>query len=324
MANLTSLSQLESERGRAALGVLLLEAPLTRHLDQQSGFEEDATDFDWRPASASATLGGRGIGEGYTATAQVPEYKVVDSLAMVGDALTIDITHLADAQRNLRDIQAYIDKWLPRKVKAWARAFDVGLWTSSAADLIPGLDTIVDGATDLPGFTGVKAVLKASAAAYANDVSLDVTNKDNWPTLIRLLQDAMAQVPQCSGLHMNRRMYGLMQGVATDYHIRGEARDQFGRPVTAFDGIPMIPHLDGAIADNEPDATPTTPLTNTTSIWVSRFGEGSASLVTNSGFYWKDYEVLEATQNGQFVWEIRGKWKIEDSDAIRRVMHLKT
>lgn len=325
MSNLTSLSQIESERGRAALGILLLQAPLTRHLDQQSAFEEDATDFEWRPASATSTLGGRGIGEGYTASAHVPEDKETGSLNFVGDALRIDLSHLADAQRNLRDIHAYIDKWLPRKFKSWAREFDKGLWTSAGGgDLIPGIDTIVDGATDIPGHTGEKCAIKASAAAYANDVSLDLTDKDTWPVFVRLLQDAMAQVPDPTGLHMNRRLYGIMQGIATDYHIRGEARDQFGRPVTTFDGVPMIPHLEGAIASNEPDATPTTPLTNTTSLWVTRFAEGSASLVTNSGLYWKDFDVLEELQSGQFVWEFRAQWKIEDPDAIRRVMHLKT
>lgn len=323
MANLTSLSQLnDSERGRAALGILLSEAPMVQYVDRVSAFEEDATDFDYRPVDGDETVQVRALGAGYTPTATTPESKITGTLANHGSALTIDISHLSDAQRNLRDINAWLDKKLPREVKSWAKGYNNLLFNGlGTGGNIKGLAKIFDGTTDLPGFTGHKGTIDATDFAGSAD-SLDLTDSANWPGFIRLMHAAFAQVDDPTGIHMNREMYGIMQNIATEYHIKGESRDQFGKPVDTFNGIPMIRQLDGAIPNDEPDNAGT-PATECTSLYITGLAELKGAIVTNSGLYWKDFDVLEAINSGEFLWEIRSKWKFEEKNALIRVMKLK-
>jgi hypothetical protein len=326
MATLAALSNLNgSARGQAALAILLLRSKILRQLEQRSAFELDATKFQYQAVTGVGNLQSRAIGGGYTATAKTPPTPQNGQLAIYGDKITIDRTHLADAAAGLRDIDTWLEKEAAARVRDIGGKLDGVLMNDpGTGTTMKGLSKILDGVTDIPGFTGMKGVLDARTFGGSGnffDLTL-ATGAAQHDALIEGVAAALLKVPDATGISMNQALAGRFTTVARRAHMIGESRDLFGNPISTFNNVPINVVSDQAITNAEPDNAGT-PANNTTSLYIDRFGEGSTSLVTNEGLYYREWEELENIVSAQEEFEIRMAWKIEDPESILRVRNIK-
>jgi len=313
-----------SGRGRDALGIILEESPFLRFLDQCSAWELDATVFNFRPGTSIAmNTQVRALGGSYTAQdLNLPEL-VADSQKFHGGEVDIDVSYLADKNRNLRDFSAWFIKDLRVRIKQFAIAYESLLFNGTGlTHIIKGLKEIING-DDLPGFDGVTNLLNAQAVTGGSTKSCDLSVTTNYAKWIEWLYLALSKVKNPAGLIMNPTLFARMSTIAKRENMLGQSIDDFGNPIPNFNGIPMIQVLDTSILNNEPDDTPTTPLPSTTSLYIMSPKEQGLSLVSNSGLEWWDYDHLENKKSGKETFEIRGAWKIEDMYTIERIRNIK-
>lgn len=324
MATLRQLSNLNgSARGQAALGIILEQALIMRFLEQNSGFELDATTFDYLVVDGQDNLQTRAIGGSFARTAKTPPARLPGQLAIYGDGITIDRSHIADAERGLRDMDTWIEREASRRVRKVAKKLDTALMKDpGTGNTMKGLSVILNGTSDIPGFTGVKGVSNAQAYKSGSHKSLDLTDAANYPYFIEGLIKDLTKVDNPSGLVMNHSLFARMYTIARKEAILGESRDLFGRPVNTFNGVPMYAVDDTSIPNNEPDDT-ATPLTVTTSLYIMTPREMGLSIVTNEGLYYQEWEHLEEKESKGEMFELRMAWKIEDDRSVLRVRNLK-
>jgi hypothetical protein len=314
-----------SGRGRDALGIILEESPFLRWLNQNSGWEEDATDFDWLPEPIDEfSVENRAVGESYTGIDVTPGTRETDSLAIHGGSVDIDITHEADASRGLRDVPAWFTKELRNRMRSFAHGYESLLFNGDGqTNNIRGLINILDG-SDLTGYTGIKQLVNAAIAGAPGDKSLDISDTDNYSAWLELLMNQLSLVDNPTGILMNKEMYARFWTMARKEQMLGESRDLFGRPVPTFNGVPFVKLYDGTITNYEPDDTTyESAVLETTSIYIASPGEERVSLVSNSGLYWMDYNHVDNKESGREKFEIRAKWKIQKWNSILRIRNIK-
>lgn len=324
MANLAPLSDLgTSPRGREALGVLLQESPHLRFMEQNSAFELDATDFQVKPEDSTTNGQGRALGGSYNAANMVPGSPEAAALAFFGDAFDVDISHVADGNRGLRNVDVYLAKRWLAKFRAWARRYELKSFQGdpgvTATDMT-GYRTLLDG-TVLTGFTSFTGFHSAADDAGGANKSLDLSTDANDDLFIEAFDSWLAKVRDPRGVEVSPKLHARMTTIARRAHILGESRDLFGRPVSTFNGVPFVRLNPETITADEPNSDASA--TDTTSLYIQSPGEMKSSLVTNSGLYFRDRGELEGEQAERVVWEFRGQNKVEEKDAILRVAHIK-
>ncbi len=305
--------------------MLLERSAYIRFLDQHSAFEELATDFLYRPTDDTATLRGRSLGGSYTVTDKAPPALQSDKLAFYGEAIDVDESHEADAARGLMDIDKWLDKMLRKTVRDWAKKYENAIFNGAGTGTplpMKGLSVLIDGTTDIPGFTGYKAIANAADADPDSGKSFDLSKAANEDAFIEALTLWLTQVDNPQGIVMNKEMFARMTTIARRKHMLGESRDLFGVPVPTFNNVPMIQALDGSITNTEDDDT-AEPLEVTTSIYIQSPGEMKYSIATNSGLHFHDVGELEGKESQRMRWEIRSENKIEEKDVILRVRNIK-
>lgn len=325
MARLASVSNTGGyERGAAALAYLLQD-PYIAFLDQYNAFEEDTTDFDYRPDDGSGSIQERALGGAYTPSTETPAGRQNGALALMGDGLQIDISHIKDHESGKRDLGGWIDKRLNKKYRGWRGGLVQRMFNGTGAGSprqMTGWKTIFDGSTNLPGYS-ITGVIDAAGYASGSPDSLDLTDKANYPLFVEIMDFIIAQVDDPRGLCMNKEMYARMQTIAVELNLMGSVRNHLDQPLLTWKDTPMIRLRDGAVTNVEPDNAGT-PVNNTTSIWVQSPGEQRLAVVTNSGLEWyEDIPTMETKQSGQIRWEFRAENKAEDENACRRARNFK-
>jgi hypothetical protein len=328
MAGLKQISRINSPSGRGndALAVLLQESPFLRFIDENSGWELDALNFNWLPTDiTSKTLAARAVGSPYTHQTASPTTAQTGSQAIYGAAVDIDIANKDDADQKLRGIDQWFIKELRYRIKQIAAAFELALFTGTGQDsALKGLSVILNGTTALPGYTGVYNVADAQEVTGGSTVSCDLkTNRNNDAAFCEWLYLQLSNVDNIAGLVMNPAMAARLSTIGKNLNYYGEGKDSFGIPYTTFAGVPIKQALSTSILNTEDDDTDTTPLENTTSIYLMSPGEQKLSIVSNCGLYYKDYPHMEAAESVSEKMELRGTWKIEDTRSIRRIRNIK-
>lgn len=323
---LSAISELNGhERGRIAVAKMLEKSPLIRFLDEKSAFQEAATSDTWRPVNASSThLINRDIDDGYTKKALAIESLQTTTHKIAGNAIKIDKSYLADAERNLLDIKRYLDERFDEEIYAWIIALETQLFQGTGVgdpSQFKGLQAILDGDTDLPGFPGETGVLNAVDALGTGDsCELSSTNYDKF---VEFLRKSVDEVPGANGILMAPAFHARFCSIADERHQTAHRIDDFGYQVRQFDGIDLVKMLTGSISLTEPDDA-TTPVNETTSLWVVRAAENQVSLLTNSGLYYNEADLTAADKVANAMeWEFRGSWRIKKKDAIRRIRNIK-
>jgi hypothetical protein len=328
MATLSALSQLDTQRGRQVLALLLQHSPFFRFMEDQSAFAEGATDFTSRPVDAETTVQTRTVGGNYTSGDVTPAAEVPGSLGFHGDSFDVDRSHAADDERGLGGVDAFFRKYFPRRVRDWAKGIERLAVRGSGVDdasgrEMEGLLTILDGTSDLSGFPGHTGVVDAVDFLSTSPNSLDLTDEANWDDFMEGIEQLMYMIG-ASGILMNRQLGAKMTTIARENHIRGERRDRFGEPITTYDGTDLVRLNDGSITNTEPDNA-SEPNNNTTSLVLAAPAEGSYEVVTNSGVEYDDFDrsVLEEKRSERAQWEIRCENNIEEKWAVLRVRNIK-
>lgn len=325
MARLRDVSTLidsPSGRGRVALGYFLQESNFLRWLDANSGYELDATQYDYLPADGSSTVQTRAIGDSYTESALNVQSRITGQLYLHGDAVTIDVTHIADKKLGLRDIDSWFEKELKRRFRSFTRGYEGLLFNGTGSGTPPqikGLKNILDGTNPIPGFSETRVI---NAKDFDTGDHLDATTDGGKKKLYELMMYAIGEVDTPRGIICNRKTYARLQMIAREYHVWGIEQDAFGQPVQTFAGVPFVPVLDSTIGLDEPNDAGT-PQNITTSIYILSPGEMRFSLLTNSGLYWKDFDHIDSGEQGKEVWEIRAAWKIEAPESVLRIRNIK-
>lgn len=323
--NLATLSNLPTDRARLALALLLQESPFFRFMDVASAFEEDATDFTYRPVASTTTVSTRARGGSFTAADVAPATPQSASQKFMGFSIDVDAADFADAQAGRRNL----DQWLDREYRSRFTSFAAGLEAkiflgdpASDANSPKGLKLILDGTTDVPGLTGYKGVANAKDAGSGN--SLDLTVTTYYDAFLEWLSLQIAGVKNPTGIVVAPKLYAKLTTIARAKGYYTNSVGAFGEQVEAVAGIPLIKTLSTSILTNEPDDAGT-PATNTTSMYIMAPAEGAYSIVTNSGLFVKDIadEDLESKQSARLITEFRGQNKIEQKDVVLRIRNIK-
>ncbi len=326
MATIGSLSSLgDGERGRAVLAKMLQISPFLRYLDKVSGWQEKSTDFIYRVVQGSLSLQRRALDATVTTTGKVlgettPETGVQ---AAVYFQIDIDQTRLADDAKQLVPLGPWIDTQLEEDVEVFTKALESEIFNGSGAGTprqMSGFKTLLNGTSDVSGFTGNTMVI--DAATWATGNHLDLTSSSNDEAFKEKLRTEIRKLDQCTGIMMHPFMYARMATILERQNSLQTTVDQFGMSVERFAGVELIPLLDDTITLTEPNNA-TTPLTVTTSLYLMSAGENRVSIVTNSGLEFEDYEGLQDRKAGRLRGEIRAEPVIMKPRVIRRVRNIK-
>lgn len=324
MANLAQLSTgIDSERGRASIAAMLEASPFLAFIDQQSGFEEKGTAFLYQLVLGAATLQRRAAGGEYTPEDRTPPSNLAGSLAMAGFSIDVDRSHRADEARGLLNVDNWINTELYKSVRKFAKSLETDCFLGSGSGSprqMSGLKTIMDGTTDVAGFTGNKMTL--NAADYLTGDSFDLSSASNYDAFIEAFELWISLLDNPSGVVCNRQAAARLTTIARVKHILGEQRDAFGNRQNTIAGIPIIRVLDTSILNTEPDDAGT-PVNETTSLYLMQPGEGLISLATNSGLQFDDLGTLEGKESERVKGEVRIDTLIQDENVVRRVRNIK-
>lgn len=330
MAYLQSLSNTNgSTRGNAAIGVLLSYSPTLNLIDSKSGFEDSAVDFAWRPIlDSNGSFSARAEGANFSGNSTfTPNANQTGALAIYQGGFDIDEVRLMDAQSGRSDMKTWFDNRWKRELIGTAKAIDTALWNADGtSNTLTGFKTL--SASNLPGLSVSRLVNAASyslqTSAKSFDIGLALTDDKvkQREAFLEMLTYESADMEGDYVYIMSPKLYGRMTTIAQKETILGETRDNFGKPVQTFNGIPMIKMLDTAILNTEPDDTGT-PLNVTTSIYMISFAEMQASVLTNSGLAYKEFDWLESKQSGREQWLMTLQPKIENAKAFKRIRNIK-
>lgn len=311
-----------SGRGLLTLNYVLANSQVLKALENNNAFELAATQSQWTPYDPTGTAKTREFGSDYSDTAYALPTKQSLTLANHYDQHSYDVSVLEDIRRGL----ASANDWeiqLKAKVINFAKAWDVlAMKGDGQSGEMTGLATILDG-TDLAGYTGITRVVNAKDYSLdTNPTSLDITGMDNDEGLFKSLIENIGNVPGANAILMPARIWSKLSYLLFAKNVVSSVDTLTGGMNAAFN-IPVYIMPSTAITLSEEDDA-TTPNTDTTSIYIAKFGEGETSLVTNSGLYYVDYDdPYNTTASGKEVWEIRSAWKIANPDSILRIRNYK-
>lgn len=325
MATLAQLSNINSPSGRGneALALLLSRSPLLKFFEANSAWEEDSTNFHYQVATSGSSVKTRTIGANFSRSTVAPSDPLNNVLAVCGDAVQIDVSHLADEKRGLGTTAKFLEKELTRRIIGYANAFErIIMKGDPDDDEMKGFINILDGVTDVPGFTGSKRVIDAADYGAGNSFNLKNLTDTQVAKFLEMLQFAISEVENPTGIVCNRSLAFRINTIARRKNVSGVVAGAFGEQYNTFNNLPIIVANDTAITNDEPDDTGT-PVEETTSLYIMSPAEMNLSIVTNSGLEWIDYDAQEAAEKNLEKWEIRSQIKIENDKSIIRVRNLK-
>ncbi len=327
MATLASLSTLKSESGRGtgAVGHLLSVSPFLRYMEQVSGWQEDSTKFSYETTEGASDAPARALNGDYTANNRERADPLAGALRFHGDSFATDVSLLADAERGLRNYDKWLEQTSTKQVRAFGKKFEQLVFQSDGTgNSIKGLNAIFNGTDDIPGFTGYKGVVSAADSVGGGAVSMDLSVTANKKKLIQLLKRELALMENPTGIIMHPDLWTEIEDIAVELkYVTMGSPDTFGDAFPKFRNVPVIGVLPTTISLEEPDDTPTTPLENTTSIWIMGPGEEIFSLRSNSGFYYIDWNHPANKMQGVEKFEIRSAWSVVEKDSVRRIRNIK-
>jgi hypothetical protein len=325
MPSLVSLSQINSPSGRGAgaLATMLTKSAFLRYLDAQGAFELGGSTFNHKAIIAGSSLKTRAAGSAFSQTALTPASNQTTSQKIMGDSVKIDATYLRDAQKGLINIDAWLKGELAERLSGFGKEVEVALFAGAGSgSTFKGLAAILDGSTDVPGFTSHKGVVDANDYDSGDYFDLSTITTSQCAKFKEMLNIVISTVDNPTAICVNRSMYGRLNTIADLLKVGGTSLDEFGNRVKMYDGITILPLADGAIPNDEDDDNGT-PVGQTTSIYVMGAAEAQCSIVTNSGLFYQDYDAPNASQQNEEWYEMSGAWKIQMKDSIRRIRFIK-
>lgn len=211
--------------------------------------------------------------------------QLTESLVILGGDADVD-TFIVQTRGNLNDQRAVQTRL---KVKAAVYKFQ---------------DTFINGdtAVDANSFDGLKKRLTGDQVvdAAANGLPILGSSDDDRHAFLDAVDDLISRVRGgVDALYMNSAVLSRFKAAARRLTIYDQTRDDFGRTIATYNGIPLLD------IGNKADGTPIIPQTETqgsstaaSSIYAVRFGQdetdGGVTGLTNGGIQVKDLGEIDA------------------------------
>lgn len=276
-------------------------------------FREDGTDYMKYELSERSDASFRPKNGDYGTPEDDNPSPELGELKFLGKEAQLDKSYKIDAEKGDLNLTRYKMRLLKRRAYALARSFDKLSWTGDGTGSnITGLATILNG-TNVGGF-GDTFVLDG------NDI--DLTNTTNYDAFMRMLDEALEEVPGANVIAVNGKLKSIINTVGRKSGNIDRMKDAFGRPYNTYNDIPVVRLNDGAILNSERNKADTAD--ETTSLYIMRMEEiDGICLSSNSGLQYTGFPELEAKVTEKARMEIYYNWTIEAPDAVRRLEHLK-
>ncbi|WP_405153133.1 major capsid protein [Paenibacillus sp. FSL K6-0108] len=210
----------------------------------------------------------RGVNEGYVESTGAVN-QLTESLSIMGGDADVD-KFIQQTRSNVND----------------QRAIQTALKTKAAAFKFQ--DTFFNGdiATDSKSFDGLKKRLTGSQVITASTNGLNIEDVGNYDLFLEALETLLYQTRgRADALYMDSKTKIRLSTIARKLGFHENSVDVFGRPVTAFNGVPIFDAGDNAAGDKVIGHNETTgTASNTTSIYAVKFGADEfTSGLTNGG-----------------------------------------
>lgn len=338
-----------SERGLACVTAGTTYSPLLAMLDALNAFE--LTEHKWRftPIKPQTTaLLTRTLGTNYIANDghtllngdAVPlDLQTIDdvtgTLYIHGHYINVDASIIADASHTGVSMTDWMIKQLKQEFKKFYKLYTPLMMKGSGSGELKGLRNILKwtAGTDYGTIEGYReatynriydAALNSTIADAINfDLSIaSESNAKQQRAFLELMDSQISDVENPNAIIMNRKTKARIWSWLKTANNFAVTTNDFGTTIYSYNGIPIYELDDVSMPITEPDNTDTTPLTNTTSIYICSFGEQNLSYATNSGVEYTEHPMLEAKEAGQEKWEIRAGWKCENPSAIKVIRNI--
>jgi len=307
-----------TERGQRFMTALLEEGDLFRLMNN---FSLEATNYQYRPAAGTQALGARALTGSYTPAdlAQAALQAVAHKIH--GFILDYDESHEKDHELGIGiDIDRWYDRELSRRGKAVYRAIEELFFKGDGAgNNFKGVRAFLNGTDNIPGFS-TTGVVNAKTLTGASGDSLNLGTKTNWPLFKEVLEEQLIDLA-ADVIICNRSMGARLTTIAKESKIYHWEKDDFGRKVDFYDGIPILRTLNTSIPLDEPNDN-ASPVANTTSLYLAKNSESEWGCASNSGLMFRDVGQLEGKESRRVKFEFRGSLNFQDDKAIRRIRNI--
>jgi hypothetical protein len=320
MASLTSINS-PSGRGTEAQAALLQNSQVIRAIEANSAWKYATFESLSVYPNVTSAAPGRALNSNFTRSNDIPPSPLALVQGINGDAVQADVALRADHANDAAAAAAHGERVSERFI-SFAESLDTVLMTNPSAPGIKGLRPVLS--SSLPGFGSTTALISATAATTGTPVSLDITEPAKFKQFAAFLQKQRRIVRDANTIFMNASLlaYLVVEGKALG--LVGSAIDPItGQMVDTIVGLPVYALSDSAAPLDEPDKTPTTPLTNTTSLYILSLGENRVSMKTNCSLYYNETNHTAQTEKYEDVWEVRGAWDVRHPDYALRINHIK-
>lgn len=309
-----------SERGQRFMTALLDEGPLFRMMNN---FDLEATNYQYRPAAGTQTLSARALTGSYSPSNLTQAALQAVAHKIHGFILDYDESHEKDHELGIGiDIDRWLDRELARRGKAVYRAIEELFFKGDgASNNFKGLRAFLNGTDNIPGFS-TTGVVNAKTLTGATGDSLNLGTKASWPLFKEALEEQLQDV-DADVIIANRTLGARITTIAKESKIYHWEKDEFGRKVDFYDGIPIMRVLNTSIPLDEPDDAGS-PAEETTSVYLAKNSESEWGCASNSGLaYWDAGELKETKMSRTAKFEFRGSLFFHDDKAVRRIRNIK-
>lgn len=268
--------------------------------------------YAYNRVKTQPTAGFRAINEEYAPQEVEKEQKSVN-LAIFGGSFKVD-----RVIANMGGIANEVTFQMQQKIKAAS-----ALWN----------DTVINGdtGTNNKAFDGLEKALTGSSTEYKPSAAIDLSSSaaidSNYKAFLDALDECLGLMDGApSALLMNAALYTKFRAVIRRAVAYSETKDDFGRIVPAYDGIPIV-NLGAKAGSNDP-VVPIKPTQNTTSLYAVRFGIDGFHAVSMAGVapvqtWLPDFKTAGAVKPGEVEMVAAVALKATKAAAVLRDIKVK-
>jgi len=198
--------------------------------------------------------------------------------------------------------------------------YDMFNGSGSAPNLL-GLKTLIKDVADASGQTAIYGFTQDQihSSLVRVGMTLDLNNLVQLRKFEELLTVKLAEMSGEPILVMNSFMYGRMTSIAKALNMLGSTLTEFGKPITTFGDYKMSPVPLKYLPQDETDGEATT----LSSIYAIDYNEATGvRYATNTGFSFKDFDVIQDKPSGKTRADFIAELKVEDMKQIVRFSRL--
>lgn len=254
----------------------------------------------------------RAVNEEYTAQEAEKEQKSVN-LAIFGGSYKVD-----RVIAKMGGVENEVTFQMQQKIKAAS-----ALWN----------DTVINGdtGTNNKAFDGLEKALTGSSTEYKPTAAIDLSSgsaiDSNYKTFLDALDECLGLMDgEPSALLMNAALFTKFKAVVRRAVAYTETKDDFGRPVLTYNGIPIV-NLGAKSGSNDP-VVPIDTAKSTTSLYAVRFGIDGFHAVSMAGVapvqtWLPDFKTSGAVKSGEVEMVAAVALKATKAAAVLRNIKVK-